>query len=90
VLQVTDVDNTPAQLVYTLVAAPNPTFGQLQLNGVGLITGQTFTQADIDAGRVTYRSTGGGSSDTFQVSISDGGPGGTLPTEFVTIFFTYP
>ncbi len=73
VLKVTDVDNTSSQLVYKLVSAPNSTYGQLQLNGSSLIAGQTFTQADVDAGRVTYQSLGGGSTDTFQFSVSDGG-----------------
>lgn len=90
VLSVTDVDNTPDQLVYQLVSAPNVTFGRLELSGTPLISGQTFTQADIDAGRVVYRSLGGGSTDTFQISVSDGGVGGTLPTQFVTILFSYP
>jgi VCBS repeat-containing protein len=90
VLQVTDVDNKAGQLVYRLVSAPNSTYGQLKLNGSSLLTGQTFTQADIDAGKVTYQSVGGGSTDTFQFSVSDGGSGGTLPTQYFTINFSYP
>jgi VCBS repeat-containing protein len=90
VLQVTDVDNTSNQLVYKLVLAPNSTYGQLLLNGSPLLTGQTFTQADISAGKVVYQSVGGGSTDTFQFNVSDGGSGGTLPTQYFTINFSYP
>ena len=50
-LETTDVDNTDAQLVYTVDAVPAN--GTLRLSGSALSNGQTFTQADIDAGNVT-------------------------------------
>ena len=51
-LQTTDVDNTTAQLVYTVDAVPIN--GTLYNNGVALSVSDTFTQADIDAGLITY------------------------------------
>ncbi|MEZ5658151.1 MAG: cadherin-like domain-containing protein [Burkholderiaceae bacterium] len=52
VLSATDVDDSPSALVYTLAAAPSA--GDLRRDGQPLSTGQSFTQADIDAGRITY------------------------------------
>ncbi len=51
-LQVTDPDNTPGQLTYTLVNAP--TNGQLKLDSTPLFVNDTFTQADIDSNRLSY------------------------------------
>ena len=51
-LETTDVDNTDTELVYIVDAIP--TSGTLRLNGTTLSNGQAFTQADIDAGNVTY------------------------------------
>ena len=44
-LEVTDVDNTAAELVYTLTLVPIN--GLLKLDGVTLSVDDTFTQADI-------------------------------------------
>jgi Cadherin-like/Bacterial cadherin-like domain len=80
-LQLADVDNSPAQLAYTITSLPAS--GTLELSGSPLSVGQTFTQADIDGGRVAYRQSGAvnsaGSSDAFGFSGSDGA-GGTLAT----------
>jgi VCBS repeat-containing protein len=87
-LQVTDVDNSSSQLVYTLKSLPSA--GTLKLNGVALNVGQTFTQADLDAGLITYDYPGFGGSDTnFQFEVSDGGPGGTLSAAFFDISFFF-
>jgi hypothetical protein len=51
-LQLTDIDNTTTQLTYTLTTIP--TNGYLLLNGIPLVVGNTFTQADIDSNRLTY------------------------------------
>lgn len=61
-LKAEDIDDTASELTYTVVAAPIQ--GQLSL-------GTTFTQADIDAGLLTYTHTGFG-SDHFNFTISDG------------------
>ncbi|MCT7977106.1 cadherin domain-containing protein, partial [Laspinema olomoucense] len=51
-LQVTDQDNTPGQLTYTLVNAPAN--GQLRLESTPLFVNDTFTQADIDSTPMRY------------------------------------
>ncbi|XHX80206.1 MAG: cadherin-like domain-containing protein [Stenomitos frigidus ULC029] len=88
-LQVSDVDNTTAQLTYTLTSVPNPTVGILRLNGAQVTAGGTFTQADIDSGSLSFDYLGNGSSETFQFTVSDGGTGGTLSNAFFNINFSY-
>ncbi|MBW4692809.1 MAG: FG-GAP repeat protein [Lyngbya sp. HA4199-MV5] len=88
-LQVTDVDNTTAQLTYTLTSVPNPTVGILRLNGTQINAGGTFTQADIDSGNLSFDYLGNGSGETFQFTVSDGGVGGTLSNAFFYINFSY-
>ena len=88
-LQVSDVDNTTAQLTYTLTSVPNPTVGILRLNGTQVTAGGTFTQADIDSGSLSFDYFGNGSGETFQFSVSDGGTGGTLSNGFFYINFSY-
>jgi Cadherin-like len=51
-LQITDTLQAPDQLKYQMTRAPRN--GSLLLNGVALAIGGTFTQADINAGRVSY------------------------------------
>jgi hypothetical protein len=51
-LRVDDIDNTADQLIYTITELP--TQGTVRLNDIALGTGDSFTQADLDAGRVTY------------------------------------
>jgi len=71
-LQVTDVDNTPAELN-----------GLLKLDGTILLVGNTFTQADIDNNHLTYEHDGGlAVSDSFQFTISDGSGGSIGNTTF--------
>jgi cadherin-like protein len=62
VLSVTDVDNTPDQLTYTITTAPAQ--GALNLP-------VSFTQADIDASNLSYTQTGSG-PDSLQFTVSDG------------------
>ncbi|XGW00223.1 MAG: cadherin-like domain-containing protein [Leptolyngbya sp. BL-A-14] len=88
-LQVTDVDNTTAQLTYTLTAVPNPTVGILRLNGTQISAGGTFTQADIDSGSLSFDYLGNGSGEVFQFTVSDGGAGGTLSNAYFYINFNY-
>jgi uncharacterized delta-60 repeat protein len=81
-LQVLDVDNTPAQLVFTTTVIP--TEGSLLLNGVALTANATFTQADIDAGLVTYQHSGSElNSDSFTFTVSDGAGGSIAATNYV-------
>jgi VCBS repeat-containing protein len=75
-----DPDNTAAELAYTVTQAPS--LGKLLLDGVEItdFSSPVFTQADIDAGRVSYRfdSAAPGESvrvledDSFQFTVSDG------------------
>ena len=71
VLETTDADNTPAQLTYTVTAVTAN--GTLRLSGTALGVSDTFTQADINAGLVTYDHDGGETvSDSFDFSVDDG------------------
>ncbi|MGV8803354.1 MAG: cadherin-like domain-containing protein, partial [Polaromonas sp.] len=70
-LQATDSDNTAAELVYRLLTLPSS--GAVRLNGSALSVGQTFTQADVDGGRVTFQHAGGEDFvDSFTYTVSDG------------------
>lgn len=60
-LHADDPDNAPDELTYTVTTGPEQ--GYLNLN--------TFTQADIDAGRLIYTRTGE-ESDRFSFTITDG------------------
>jgi large repetitive protein len=80
-LQVADVDSPTTQLTYTLTAIPDPTIGTLQkFDGTTwkkLGTGTSFTQDDLNDGRLRYefhRSSSGGESflDSFKFQIRDG------------------
>lgn len=59
-LQSTDTEQSAGLLLYTLVTAPVK--GILKKSGSGLGAGDTFTQADIDAGNITYAALSGGKS----------------------------
>jgi CSLREA domain-containing protein len=69
-LTASDVDNTAAQLTYTLTVIP--THGALYRDGVALMAGASFTQADIDANRLTYTHDGSETaSDGFAFMVDD-------------------
>jgi hypothetical protein len=75
-LHVTDADNSPGQLLYTVTTAPAS--GQLELTTAQGVAITTFTQADIDAGRVVFVHSGAAvTSDSFTFTVSDGA-GGTI------------
>ena len=70
-LRADDVDNTPAQVTFTLASLPSA--GTLSRSGNSLAVGSTFTQADIDSGFVTYTHSGGtATTDSFEYTLSDG------------------
>ncbi|MFK7966761.1 MAG: cadherin-like domain-containing protein, partial [Burkholderiaceae bacterium] len=80
-LRVDDVDTTASDLVYTLTTVPGT--GVLQLNGSDLVTGQTFTQADIDAGRVQYlHDDSENFADSFAFTYRDASSGAQGPQTF--------
>lgn len=74
-LRTDDPDDGPAELTYTLTAAPAR--GVLHLNGVDLVTGDTFTQDDVNNGRVSYTHNGADkTADAFDFTVADGGEDG--------------
>lgn len=60
-LETTDEDNEAAELIYTIDVPPQQ----------GTLSPETFTQAQIDSGEVTYTHSGAG-QDSFEFSVSDG------------------
>jgi hypothetical protein len=75
-LRVDDVDNTAAQLVFTIGTAP--VNGTLRKLGVALAAAGTFTQDDINNNRITYDHNGTQTTtDSFTFTVSDGA-GGTI------------
>jgi hypothetical protein len=52
-LKATDPEQSTSQLLYSLTRLPEA--GQIKLNGKVVKAGGTFTQADIDAGRLVYQ-----------------------------------
>jgi archaellum component FlaF (FlaF/FlaG flagellin family) len=60
-LETTDEDNDAAELVYTIDVPPEQ----------GTLSPETFTQAQIDGGEVTYTHSGTG-EDSFSFLVSDG------------------
>jgi hypothetical protein len=69
-----DVESPPAAITYTVMGgkAP-PANGVLLLNNVPLGTNDTFTQADINGGLLTYAHNGGETtSDGFTFTCQDG------------------
>ncbi|MBW2255462.1 MAG: tandem-95 repeat protein, partial [Deltaproteobacteria bacterium] len=80
-LAVSDVDNTAAELQYTVVSAP--AHGELTLDFLVLGAGGTFTQDDIDSDLLTYTHDGSETVvDSFVFSVSDGAGGTISDTTF--------
>jgi RHS repeat-associated protein len=70
-LQVTDADNTPTQLTYTLTTLPAE--GVLKLNNNPLSLNAQFTQEAINNNLLTYTHNGSETiSDRFNFSVTDG------------------
>ena len=84
VLQATDTDDAPAQLTYTVTTGPSN--GTVRRSGVAATT---FTQADIDAGRVSYEHDGTETTaDRFNFTVDDGqgtSTGGALTVVIASI-----
>ena len=80
-LQTTDPDGDP--ITYTAGAVPAS--GTLSKDGAALESGGTFTQADIDAGKLAYTHNGGETAaDSFTFTVSDG----EVPLEEATFVIT--
>ncbi|MEQ1661568.1 MAG: cadherin-like domain-containing protein [Thiobacillus sp.] len=83
-LATSDVDHAASQLIYTLTTAP--TNGTLRLNGSALVLNDTFTQADINAGLLTYDHNGSETaSDSFGFSVDDGVGSASTGTFVLTV-----
>jgi VCBS repeat-containing protein len=77
-LEVTDTDNTAAQIAFTVTAGPAN--GTVRLNGNAT---SSFTQDDIDNSRVSYLHDGGETTaDSFDFAVSDGAGGSIAGTPF--------
>ncbi len=75
-LHFTDVDDTGSGIVYTVTSLGNTT--GILLNGAALALGQTFTQADVNSGRVSLLQDGANAtSDGIALSIDDGNEDGS-------------
>ncbi len=73
-----DPDDSGTELIYTVTSAP--TSGTLRLSGIALTNGGTFTQEDVDFGRLTYDHNGAEVfTDGFDFSMADGGEDGSTP-----------
>lgn len=82
----TDPDNLDVQLTYVIQALP--TAGSLRLNGMGVVVGTVFSQADLAAGKLSYVHNGGEvHADSFSISLADGA-GGSVATTVVPITIT--
>ncbi|MCP9935278.1 hypothetical protein KBZ08_15315, partial [Cyanobium sp. Candia 9D4] len=90
-LRVSDADSPSSNLTYTLTAAADPARGQLQVfrggTWVGLLSGGSFSQDDIDTGRLRFNFVNGTPSGTtadFTFTVEDGAigllPGGFTQT----------
>ncbi len=77
-LKVDDVDNTAAQIAFTIGTAPAN--GILKKGVTVLAAGNSFTQDDINTNQITYQHTNLASIvDSFTFTVSDGA-GGTIGT----------
>lgn len=71
-------NNSPADLTYTISGAPQ--FGELQLDGIPLPQGGTFTQADVNNGNVAYEHTGSKkTADEFTFAVAGSENDGLQP-----------
>uniref|UniRef100_A0A8C3JLG8 Laminin G domain-containing protein n=1 Tax=Calidris pygmaea TaxID=425635 RepID=A0A8C3JLG8_9CHAR len=69
-LKVEDLDNTPAEMKYTIVSNPNN--GYLAMKSNLSVSIKDFTQADVDSGKVWFVQDGSSSSGVFYFSVTDG------------------
>lgn len=71
ILELTDVDTAAASIIYTLTALPSK--GTIKKDGTALSLNGTFTQDDINNGKITYTHDGSEStSDSFTFTVTDG------------------
>ncbi len=88
-LLVSEGAKSPNLITYSIITAPSTASGNLSLAGTAIFASSTFTQADINAGRLTYRQNGSETplSDSFTFGVSTGS-GGPLPTTIAPTVFS--
>lgn len=64
-----DGDDGPEALTYRLIDSPD--YGTLELDGVEITGSSSFTQADLEAGDITYVHGGSDQSDSFELQVED-------------------
>ncbi len=70
-LSTSDVEQSPAQIIYTVASVPAN--GALKLDGAPLSASNIFTQDDIDNGRLVYAHNGSETTaDSFTFTVDDG------------------
>lgn len=75
-LRAEDVNNGADELTYVLSTIPNE--GELQMDGSALNVGMSFTQQDINSGRISYDHLGADNTvDGFVFTVNDGEGGFT-------------
>lgn len=81
-LHVSDQDQAASARTYTLSTLAG--HGKVRLNGSDLALNATFTQADIDAGKLSYLHDGSETpaADSFGFTVSDGAGGSLSATSF--------
>ena len=82
-LRAADVDHAAADLTFTVVEAPS--HGLLRRDATPLASGDTFSQADLDARRILYQHTGNTvATDSFSFRVADAA-GATTPVQSLQI-----
>ena len=85
-LPVTDLEQRPDQLTYTLATLPLK--GILSKAGINLSASDTFTQADVDNGLILFSpNANANGADSFNFSVADG-LGGVLANQTFSINVT--
>ncbi len=83
-LSTSDVEQSPAQIIYTVASVPAN--GALKLDGSPLSASNTFTQDDIDNGRLVYAHNGSETTaDSFTFTVDDGFGTATSGTFNITV-----
>jgi subtilisin-like proprotein convertase family protein len=82
-IEATTASETASQQVYTVVVLP--TVGVLELNGSPMNVGDTYTQDDVNTGKVTFSNTENSTFlDQFKVDIQNAA-NGWLPNQVITL-----
>ena len=80
-LKITDVDTSAGDITFILAAIP--VNGKLQLDGSDLAATDTFSQADIDSGKLKYVHDGSETTaDSFKFTANDSSGGNISETTF--------